>query len=494
MSARRRALARWALAAPLTWLCCPSQGAATNRPPAMPRMHPVLPEAVRQRLESTGLPLPAFGLLVQPVGAALAHAAAPLLALHAELSFQMASTAKLVTALAALDLLGPDHRWLTHARLLGTLREGRLLGDLIIVGGGDPSLRTARLQAWLSELHAQGLHEVWGDIVLDGRAFDLHESDHALTPPLSPDQPGYVRPEALMLDAGVLRVALQAGAAAARVVVHPRQAGLQVINRLAKTGPCHATAELERSAIDARLVVRGQWAADCGEREITQLALTHAELTTRAAAELWRAAGGRLKGRVRAVTAAAGADEMPPTAPWATLASPPLSQLVAVMNKVSDNLVARTLFLSLAEGFPQRAATLAAARARAAAWLRMRGLGEADVALDNGAGLSHAERCRPRALAQLLLHAWHGAHAKAFFASLPVAGLDGTLWRRMTEGPARGRAHLKTGSGIETRSLAGYVRCQSGRVQAFTAFVNHPQAADTVPALDAVVEWVVLNG
>ena len=200
-------------------------------------------------------------------------------------------------------------------------------------------------------------------------------------------------------------------------------------------------------------------------------------------------------GRVRTK---AGPDEgdadRPPRATWASLPSPPLAELLQPVNKLSDNLVARTLFLSLAPGFPRHAATLPGARERAAGWLQAQGLDEADIVLDHGAGLSANERGRPRALTHLLRRAWHGPHAGTFLASLPVAGVDGTLWRRMTASPATGRAHLKTGSGIETRALAGYVRCRSGRVQALAAFVNHPLAASATPALDAVVEWVVDNG
>ena len=96
----------------------------------------VLPKPVKELIEATGLPIASFGLHIQPIG----RAAKPLVSLNAETPFQMASTTKLVTSLAALDLLGPEYRWRTHAFLDGTLHEQRLLGDLIIVGGGDASL------------------------------------------------------------------------------------------------------------------------------------------------------------------------------------------------------------------------------------------------------------------------------------------------------------------------------------------------------------------
>ena len=345
------------------------------------------------------------------------------------------------------------------------------------------------------------MHEVWGDIVLDRFAFSLNEGDHAWTPRPAQHQPGYARPDAFTLDEGVLRVALQAAPRrAAAVHLTPGQPGLRVLNQLTAGKGCSASAFLEQRAAVSRLVVRGEWAATCGDRQIAQLAVPHAELTSRAVAELWRECGGRFKGRVRSrverqqsAGLAPGLDGAAPE-PWASHASQPLPALIREINKTSDNLAARSLFLSLVDQFPAQSATLPAARARAEEWLGAQGLAEDDIAVHNGSGVSRAERGKPRALVQLLLSAWQGPHSQAFFDSLPIAGVDGTLGRRMSSGAAAGRAHLKTGTGGETRALAGYVRCRSGRTHAVAAFVNHPEAASATPALDSVIEWLAANG
>ena len=475
--------------------CLPGLGNA--KPPNQGGAKVVLPKPVQELIEATGLPSTNFGLHVQPIG----RAAKPLVSLNAETPFQMASTTKLVTSLAALDLLGPEYRWHTHAFLDGTLHEQRLLGDLIIVGGGDASLSSNAMRAWFGQMQARGVHEVWGDIVLDRLAFSLNEGDHANTPRPAQHEPGFARPDALTLDEGVLRVALQAAPKrAAAVRLTPGQSGLSVVNQLTAGKSCSASAFLEQRAAVSRLVVRGEWAATCGDRQIAQLAVPHAELTSRAVAELWRECGGRFKGRVRSrverqhgVTLASGPDGAAP-GPWASHASEPLPALIREINKTSDNLAARSLFLSLVDQFPAQAATLPAARARAEAWLGAQGLAEDDIALHNGAGVSRAERGKPRALVQLLLNAWQSPHSQVFFDSLPIAGVDGTLGRRMASGAAAGRAHLKTGTAGETRALAGYVRCQSGRTHAVAAFINHPDAASATPALDSVIEWLAANG
>jgi len=464
---------------------------------AKPAVASVLPPALPALLAASGLPPDSFGLLIHP----LSRPARPLISLNADQPFQLASTTKLVTTLAALDLLGPDYRWRTRAYLDGMLRGGRLLGDLVIAGGGDVSLSSDDLRAWFAELRERGLNEVWGDIVLDRFAFDLTEGDHANTPPPAPNRPGYARPDALMLDEGVLRVALHSGPKrSTQVRLAPGQSDLAVVNRLTAGSSCTATARLEEVKLSPRLVVRGAWNPRCGDREIAQLALSHAELTQGAVAELWRdAGGGRIRGRVRSrsgaeADAALRGLDGDPLLPWATHASPPLSSLIREINKSSDNLAARCLFLSLASEFPQRPATLPAARERVAAWLRGQGLKDDDIDLDNGSGLSPTEKGTPRALVRLLLDAWQKPYAQTFVDSLPIAGVDGTLGRRMADGPAAGHAHLKTGTTSEARALAGYVTARGGRTYAVATLVNHPDAASATPVLDGVIEWVAANG
>jgi D-alanyl-D-alanine carboxypeptidase/D-alanyl-D-alanine-endopeptidase (penicillin-binding protein 4) len=167
--------------------------------------------------------------------------------------------------------------------------------------------------------------------------------------------------------------------------------------------------------------------------------------------------------------------------------------MIREMNKTSNNLAARNLLLSLS---PQASVTqtLRGAQERVHAWLRTQGLSDGDIRIEVGSGQSRAERGKPRALVQLLSQAWRAAAGKALLASLPIAGVDGTLAHRMRHGAATGHAHLKTGTLSDTRALAGYVYARSGKVYAVAAMVNHPNAARATPALDAFIEWVVNNG
>jgi D-alanyl-D-alanine carboxypeptidase/D-alanyl-D-alanine-endopeptidase (penicillin-binding protein 4) len=235
-------------------------------------------------------------------------------------------------------------------------------------------------------------------------------------------------------------------------------------------------------------------------RDLSLAPMSHDEFTVRAVEGLWQQAGGKLKGRVidkrlpdRESLLPLGPDGEP-VMPYSVHLSETLPAVIREINKRSDNLGARNLMLSLVRGFPLRAATMGEARQRVDGWLRAQGLAPGDIALENGSGLSRGERGKPRAMVQLLQRAWASNQAQAFIDSLPIAGVDGTLAHRMTSGKATGAAFLKTGTLLDTRALAGYVRATSGRTHAVAALVNHPEAQRATPSLDALIEWVARNG
>jgi D-alanyl-D-alanine carboxypeptidase/D-alanyl-D-alanine-endopeptidase (penicillin-binding protein 4) len=235
-------------------------------------------------------------------------------------------------------------------------------------------------------------------------------------------------------------------------------------------------------------------------QQVALLPLSHAEFSARAIAALWAEAGGVLRGRVieRSVSAEAGVLQRDADGdyelPYAVHSSEKLPIVLREINKHSNNLLARTLWLTLSPEFPLRSATAAGARERVQQWLAAQGLKAGDIEVDSGSGLSRSERGKPRALVQLLARAWSGRHARDFVDSLPIAGVDGTLARRFQGGAATGNAFLKTGSLLDARALAGYVKGKSGKVYAVAALVNHPEAAAATPALDALIEWLAESG
>ena len=189
----------------------PSTAGAATIAPTPPASAPAVraPDAteVWTALQKAGIKDSEVALLAQPLAAG-----APLLISHNEkLAFTLASTTKVITTLASLQTLPRNYRWRTRAWLTGAPVDGRLAGDLILVGGGDATLNSQRLTDWFRRLHKQGLTQVQGHIVLDQSLFRLADKDHANTPVPEAGNPHHAWPDAFVLDESRFRVALRAG-------------------------------------------------------------------------------------------------------------------------------------------------------------------------------------------------------------------------------------------------------------------------------------------
>ncbi|TBO33951.1 D-alanyl-D-alanine carboxypeptidase/D-alanyl-D-alanine-endopeptidase [Aquabacterium lacunae] len=421
-------------------------------------------------------------------------AAEPISQHNPQQSMPMASVAKLVTSMVALDTLGPRHRWRTRVYAQGALYDRTLHGDLVLVGGGDPRLTSAELRTWFASLQAAGLQRIQGHIVLQRGLFQLTERDHEGTPTPASDRPHHQWPDAFTVDEGVLQVEGQPQADRVLWQMQPPLDGVVVQDLTQrKAGRCGAlrrplSIRLEEVDRPIRVVVEGDWAPGCALPRLGLSTPPGSRFAALAVAAAWKDAGGVLDGLV--VQPARSWEPpvwAPGTRPLDEFTSPPLHQWLRDMNKWSNNLMARHLMLAWSPGFPNQPARMAAARQRFQAWARQRGLGSADLQLDNGSGLSRGERARPIALARLLQKAWKGPHRQLLVGSLPVAGQDGTLSGRLTA--LKGRAHLKTGTLNDVRSLAGFVKGQGGRTFVVVGVVQDPQAPKAAAALDALIEW-----
>ncbi len=144
--------------------------------------------------------------------------------------------------------------------------------------------------------------------------------------------------------------------------------------------------------------------------------------------------------------------------PLASVLSPPLAWVVRRMNRQSDNFVAEMLLKGLGAQKLELGTTAAGARVVRGV-LRERGVPLAGVRIVDGSGLSRRDRLTARAIVALLISAWSDPDvSRPFYRSLPTAGVNGTLERRMTSGPAYGKVHAKTGTTANASALSGYVQ------------------------------------
>lgn len=451
-----------------------------------------LPPGIVKILRQAQVPPSALSVLIAPLpdNAKTSPATVPRLSHQAQSSVNPASVMKLFTTYAGLSLLGPDHVWRNRVYTDGLVREGVLHGNLIVRGSGDPKLVVERVQDLLKQVHAAGVREVRGDIVLDRSVFDVRERNEPFDD--EPLRPYNVGPDGLLLNFKAVIYTFTPDPANGQVQVRfePPLAGLTVTSKLPLTSaPCTDWRRQLQADFSQPLQVRfaGAYPANCGEREWPVAFPEPAQYAPRVLQAMWAGAGGQLGGQVLYGTRPVQARLL------LEAASLPLSEVIKDINKFSNNVMAQQLFLSLSSemGAPGR---FEASRLRMSQWWRHGFPAQSEPVLDNGSGLSRTERSTAQALTALLQAAHAGPHAQAFTDSLAVAGVDGTAARlkeRSPQSPVIGNAWLKTGSLRDVASVAGYVQGQSGQRYTLVAVLHHPNAHQARAALDQLLEWTV---
>ena len=445
-----------------------------------------LPRGIARAFLDERIPLSSVSVVVQEVGDAR-----PRIAHQPAKPMNPASTMKLVTTFAALELLGPDYRWKTEAYADGPVTAGVLEGNLVLKGYGDPKITIEQFQAFVAALRATGLATIRGDLVLD-RGFFAPAPHDAAAFDGEPLKPYNVGPDALLVNFKSVRFVFAPNAAgdAVDVRTEPALASIAVRGspRLVGGECADWRSNLNASFVNARDRAQadfsGRYPAACGERDWYVALLDHPHYVEAIFAQYWREAGGTFSGGVRDGRAPVG------TTPLATLQSAPLYDAVRDINKLSNNVMARQLFLTLATSAYPPPATTAHAAAAIRSWLAQRGLRFPELKMENGSGLSRRERISAKSMGELLLAADKSRVRADYASSLAVAATDGTLRKRFGDDDVADQALLKTGTLEGVRALAGYVLGRGGKRYVVVCFVNHANAARAQPALDLLVETV----
>ena len=417
----------------------------------------------------------------------------PLLSINAEVPRNPASTIKLLTTLAGLDILGPEFVWRTRAYITGTLADGRLDGDLVLQGQGDPALTPEALWRFLRGVRERGVEIIGGDVILDGSYFEPLGDARG-------DFDGHAAsaynaiPTALSVNFQTTRIHLirDDSSANIRVFTDPPLANLGVENQIKLVeAPCQRKFHKPRVSVvegqgSATLKLSGTFASQCREESYPRLILDPADHAAGAVAALWRELGGSIEGEIRAGERPQGAKLL------YTLESPPLEEVIREINKQSNNLMARTLLLTL--GAERRGApgSLAKAQEAVADWLSEKGLDLPELVLDNGAGLSRVTRIAAASMGRLLGYAYSSPIMPEFLSSLAIAGVDGTMRKRFKKGPLAGRGHLKTGTLRGATGIAGFLLDKDGRRWIVVSLINNPrlQAWRGKGVENTLLQWV----
>jgi len=389
-----------------------------------------------------------------------------------QVSRNPASTVKLVTTLVALDVLGPSYQWSTDIHALGEVTNGRLDGDLLLKGHGDPYLVTERVWQMLRRIRQAGIREVSGDLLLDDSYFDVAPYDPAEFD-RQPLRAYNVAPNALLMNFKVVRYWFvpDHAANAVRVTLDPALENLLVDNRLTlASGSCRGYRRgisiTPNDDLDT-MIFEGRFPNGCRRYAMDRTALSHGAFDYGLFASLWKESGGVLGGSWRKAVAPEAGDAL------VSFSSPPLIEIIALVNKHSNNVMARQLLYTLSAEVLGVPGTEQGGLQVVKDWLA-RELPDVDsVQLDNGAGLSRETRINARDFASILRYAWQQPYMPEFSSSLALSGHDGTLRKRFDDNNLTGQAHLKTGSLDHVAAIAGYVQSQSGRRFAVVMLHNY---------------------
>jgi D-alanyl-D-alanine carboxypeptidase/D-alanyl-D-alanine-endopeptidase (penicillin-binding protein 4) len=414
----------------------------------------------------------------------------------AETSLAPASCLKLATTAAALDAFGADRRFRTTVETTAADNAfGRVLGDIYLMGSGDPSLSReleARPEGGVFEiladaLLAAGVRRIEGKLVgVDGLfAGERRGADWTWE-----DLVWWYGAEvaSLTFADGAAHVKVTPGAAPGDPVVIERHPSSDYYRVDSKAITCRDVDPpglvLERPF--GANVIQLSGCLPLGSASIERwVALEDpARYATTVFAQVLRAKGIEVTGGVTMAAAApAGRHAL------ASYDGAPLGEILKDVNKPSHNLRAEML-LRLLGVQAKNEGTVEAGRDAVLAFLAAHDVDTKGWEIDDGSGMSRSDLVTASGLAALLVAMDKHPQAAVFRDSLPVAGVDGTLKRRLTGPRTRGRVQAKTGTLRHTCALAGYAAPVRGEGMAFTVLVDHATApvGEIHDAIDAIAE------
>jgi D-alanyl-D-alanine carboxypeptidase/D-alanyl-D-alanine-endopeptidase (penicillin-binding protein 4) len=406
--------------------------------------------------------------------------------------FVPASNTKLFTTALALMRLGPDYRFHTTICADSTPdANGRIAGDVRLVGGGDPLLSARAvpyqkdptkgdplqaIEALAQDVCVRGVRRIDGDIVGDDTAYTWAPYPEGWA--AADSVWDYGAPvSALAVNDNIVTVALRAGVRGTpALTLSPALEFFSIDNRV-RSGPgLENRVYVERLPGSRQLRIWGTMSSDPPSTTTLLLAVDDPALyAARALADALARRGVSIGGRAVARHRFANWDGPSSGTNGVELArrtSPPLVEVLRVIDKVSQNLHAEMVLREVArarKGTGSREAGLDEARA----FLSEVGIGDTEYNFEDGSGLSRLGLVTPGAVCKLLRYMYASPHRETWISLLPLGGEDGTLSTRFNGNREGRRIHAKTGSLSHVAALSGYVESKTRGMVAFAILTNN---------------------
>jgi len=416
--------------------------------------------------------------------------------------FVPASNMKLFSTALALAKLGPDYKFHTTLETRGTISsEGTLSGDVLLVGRGDPNLSNRKFPFELKEefdgppekvlaeladaLAARGIKEISGDIVGDDSYFprERYPSGWEINDMVWEYGAAI---SAIVVDDNTVAVTLTPGDRAGDPVlanVVPLTPDFILQNDVSTSAAdVKSDLTLTREPGANLVVVRGTMPAKSSPRKLVLAIEEPAQHAAALLAALLAERGVKVDGKMRAVHVPD--TDSTPRSVLAEHVSVPLGDSVKLVNKISQNLHTEMLLRTAARQNGPWATPEDMLKVPQDFYATV-GIAPDDVIQTDGSGLSRHDLVTPRAVVTLLRYAQAQPWFAPYYASLPVAGEDGSLQDRMKSTVAAGRIHAKTGSVEHVRTLSGFAETPGGKRLIFS-FLSNNQGGKNHEAADAL--------
>ncbi|RPJ51128.1 MAG: D-alanyl-D-alanine carboxypeptidase/D-alanyl-D-alanine-endopeptidase [Acidobacteria bacterium] len=399
--------------------------------------------------------------------------------------FMPASNMKLLTAVAAAEILGLDYRFETILGTNGTIVDGALEGDLIVVGSGDPTIG-ARLNSpdwekveegdpfaifrqWSEQLKSRGIKRVTGDLVADATVFAGPERGAGWA--WDDVAWGYCAPVSGLQfneNTALLRIPPPTAPVFAPAVELIPSGALRLVNLLSYAG------KEDQPEVDATVLAPGvielKGKVRTDRTSLYSLAVSAPpEYFLVMLKQTLTQSGIQVDGGTRVIPESTAVPQSLQS--LLTFDSPDLRTVLKIMLKVSQNLYAETLLKVLSPA--RKGKTFEDGSDQVRQFLCGIGVPEDGFVVADGSGLSRYNLLTPDTLVTLLGHAYRSSYGPDLMEFLPIGGVDGTLRQRMQASAATANARAKTGTLMYVRCLSGYIDTRDGERLAFSLMLNH---------------------
>lgn len=400
-----------------------------------------------------------------------------------------ASVLKTVATATALEILGEDYRYPTTLEYDGILENGTLEGNLYIKGSGDPSLGSSHfalgqnkfLSTWIAALQKAGIKHITGSVISDESIFD---TEGVSIKWLREDMGNYYAPGSygISIFDNMYKLSLQTGAAGTRPVLKGTEPDIPFIRfkNYLKAAPVSSdSAYIIGAPLDDVRYLYGVLPANREayvlKGDIPDPALYLARYLT----DQLQQKGIRVDGSPSCYRIEVEENR------WkkgerkeiVTTYSPTLREIASICNHVSHNLYADALVKTVGLQYKPRRNEMISSFGRGVQVVKeyweKKGLDVFPLRMNDGSGLAPADKVSAGFMGELLVYmATESAVSDAFIASLPQAGIEGSVRNFLKGSKLQGKAHLKSGGITGVRSYAGYIT-KDGRTYAVAVFSNN---------------------